>query len=210
VIKSATYDSAGTGNSSSGMYDIVYDTGSYYTYQGVKLMASLSFDPKAYLPMPMLGPEDLKIYGEWSLLGVQDYSYMYNDRWQRMPVMVGFNLPTFKLLDVLSIEGEYYNSPFTNDLTSLYYSETPTWNILPGNATGITPAQYASDARRDNWKWAIYAKKEIIKGIQIYAQAASDDIRPIYLNEAPFPTLVPVTNRNGRDWYYLIRLQFGI
>jgi len=210
VIKTATYDSTGEGNSSNGMYDIVYDTGSYYTFQGVKLMASLSFDPKAYVPMPLLGPEDLKIYGEWALLGVKDYSYMYSDRWQRMPWMLGFNLPTFKLLDVLSVEGQYYNSQFTDDLTSLYYSEVPTWNTLTGNALGITPAQYASDVAREKWKWAIYGKKEIIKGIQIYAQVASDEFRPIYLNEAPFPTMVPVTNRNGLDFYYLVRLQFGI
>jgi hypothetical protein len=203
IIKSVSYDS------SSEAYTIVRDTNNYYTFQGVKLMANASFDPKAFFPMPFLGSEDLKIYSEVALLGVKNYSYYYEDRLQRMPVMVGLNLPTFKLLDILSLEVEYYNSKFVNNFTNLVYGQVPTW-FIPPSATADEEARRASDIKQDNWKWSVYSKKTITKGIDIYAQAASDHLRTIQLNGGPLPTMVPATNHNGKDWYYLIRLQFGI
>jgi hypothetical protein len=205
VIKSVTYDTA------SDQYTVVRDS-SYYTFQGVKLMASASFDPKAYVPMDFLGSEDLKIYSEVALLGVKNYGYLYEDRLERMPVMVGVNLPTFKFLDILSLEVEHYNSKFVNDFTNLIYSQTPTWNV-PENGASASDEQIAqmnSDIKRDNWKWSLYGKKTITKGIDIYAQAASDHFRSILINGGPLSTMAPVTNRNGKDWYYLVRLQFGI
>ncbi len=206
VIKSLTYDTA------SNEYHVAYDSNSYYTFQGVKLMASASFDPKAFFPMPMLGAEDLKLYGEVALLGVKNYGYLYENRLERMPVMVGINLPTFKLLDILSLEVEHYNSKFVNDITSLVYAQSPTWNV-PGDGAGDFQEDYDianSEIRRDNWKWSVYGKKTITKGIEVYGQAASDHLRTINLNGGPLPSMVPVTNRNGKDWYYIIRLQFGI
>lgn len=210
VIKSVTttYDTA----ANTYTYAFVRDTtGNYYTFQGVKLMGSVSIDPKAFFPMDFLGPEDLKIYSEVALLGVKNYDYYYNNRWQRMPVMVGINLPTFKLLDVLSVEGEYYNSKFTNDFTGPIYQVLPVWNVdvdatLPADQAALN----ASDVRRDNWKWSIYGKKKIIKGVEIYAQAASDHIRTFAINGGMLPITTPLTNHNGKDWYYIVRLQFGI
>jgi hypothetical protein len=206
VIISSSYDSA------SQTYSVVRDSNSYYTFQGVKVMASASFDPKAFVPMPFLGAEDLKLYGEIALLGVKNYGYLYEDRLERMPVMVGINLPTFKLLDILSVEVEHYNSKFVNDITKLVYSQSPIWNV-PDDGSLDSQEDYnltQGEINRDNWKWSVYGKKTITKGIEIYGQAASDHLRTINLNGGPLPTMVPVTNRNGKDWYYLIRLQFGI
>src|SRR5690606_19825600 len=39
------------------------DTTRFYSFVGVKLMARATFDPKAYVALPTLGPEDLKIFG---------------------------------------------------------------------------------------------------------------------------------------------------
>ena len=125
---------------------------------------------------------------------------------------LGLNLPTFKFLDVLSLEVEHYDSKFVNDFTNLIYSQTPTWNV-PENGASASDAQIAqtnSDIKRDNWKWSLYGKKTVTKGIDIYAQAASDHFRSILINGGPLSTMAPVTNRNGKDWYYLVRLQFGI
>jgi hypothetical protein len=61
---------------------------------------------------------------------------------------------------------------------------------------------------KDNWKWSLYAKKQVVKGLNIYAQAANDHMR------LPFWTALnswtPVTNRQKEDWYYLIRFELGI
>jgi len=90
----------------------------YYTFQGVKLEARASIDPQAYIGNSFfgltLGDQDLRLYGEIAVLGVKDYPFLYNDIYRRMPMMVGFNLPTFRLLDVLSFELQYYNSAYPN------------------------------------------------------------------------------------------------
>jgi hypothetical protein len=205
VISSVTYDTANA------TYVFNRDSSERYTFKGVKVMASASVDPKAYIPMDFLGPEDLKIYGEIAVLGWKNYPYYYEKRTERMPMMVGFNAPTrfgsVKLLDALSFELEYLNSAFVNDITQPLYGGLPIWNV-PTDSAGY--AAYQSTAKRDNWKWSVFASREITKGIQISAQAASDHFRPIHVLEGVSPTMVPVTNRNGKEWYYLVRLQFGI
>lgn len=208
VITSATYDPVNQA------YTFTRDSSSYYTYQGIKVSANASFDPKAYVDLPMLGSEDLKVYGEIAVLGWKNYDYLYEKRTERMPIMGGINLPTFKLLDVLSLEVEYYNSPWINSYFSQYRGSGMPIPIFPGaedgSASSEEVAQYASDSRRDNWKWTVFAKKEIVKGIEIYGQAASDHIRTINAEAGPMPAMSPITNRNGKDWYYIMRLQFGI
>ncbi|HUI91266.1 MAG TPA: hypothetical protein VLX68_03365 [Chitinivibrionales bacterium] len=114
---------------------------SYYTFKSIKLMgrASLNllrFVPKFKLPLPQFfgnkpffGPEDLKVYGELAVLGLQNQTaYMwdttgvgaggqqklvvaprvnpvangpvnyYDSLGDRMPYMVGINLPTQPLI----------------------------------------------------------------------------------------------------------------
>ncbi len=199
-------------------YDV--DSSSYYTFQGVKLSANASFDPKAYVPMDFLGPEDLKVYGEVAVLGWKNYSYLYEDRKERMPVMLGVNLPAFKFLDVLSFEVEYLNNRFVNNYRNVIYDAIPTWyraeELTPTglpNEYSLTEEEYEFNQKwtsRDNWKWSLYAKKEVTKGVRLYAQAASDHLRPYTFDLGAFPAYVPVTNRNGKDWYYIVRLEFGI
>lgn len=219
IINSATVtaDSADTdfdGTNDALQYTYTYDRADdeYYTFQGIKVSANASFDPKAFFPMDMLGPEDLKLYGEIAVLGWKNYSYLYEKRTERMPVMAGFNIPTFKLLDVLSLEVEYYNNPFVNNYRSVIYDAIPTW-YLPDEGIPVSEEDYEfnqSWTKRDNWKWSLYGKKEVTKGVRIYAQAASDHFRPYTFDLGPFPSYVPVTNRNGKDWYYIVRLEFGI
>ncbi len=199
-IKKVSFDTA----SSSYVYE--YDSTKYYTFQGIKLMGRASIDPKAWIGEGIFGAEDLKLYGELAVLGVQNYPYMYEKMTERMPMLVGFNVPTFKLLDVLSVEVEYYKTRFPTSLYQPIANQLPTLDLPQGTAD---LAAY-DRANRDDWKWAVYAKREITRGIQIYAQAACDHFRSIAYNSGPQPTFVPITNRNGKDYYYLVRLQFGI
>src|SRR5690606_12542225 len=193
------------------------DTTRFYTFQGVKLMARGSFDPKAYLPLSMFGPQDLKVYGEVALLGVKNYPFYYEKAVERMPVMFGINLPTragnVKVLDVLSFQMEYYGSRFPN-----------TTRTLDGERIGMpVPAVYDTDGRikddpnlydpnsssvtRDNWKWSVNATKEIVRGFNVIAQVANDHMR--LPNEWGTVSLAPATTLSG-DWYYLVRIEMGI
>lgn len=208
VITSAVYD---TINES---YIFTRDSSSYYTFQGLKLSANAAFDPKAFIPMDFLGSEDLKVYGELAVLGWKNYPYLYDKRSERMPIMIGINLPTFKLLDVVSLEIEHYKSRYINSFWSQYRGAGLPIPMFPGAEDGAASPdeikQYESDAKQDNWKWSLFAKKEIVQGVEVYLQAASDHIRTINAEAGPMPAMTPVTNRNGKEWYYIFRLQFGI
>ncbi len=180
----------------------------YYTFQGVKLEARASVDPKAYFGdfNGLLGPEDLKLYGELAVLGVKDYPGIYNDVYRRMPMMVGVNIPTFKVLDVLSFELQYYNSAFPMSTESVLQNKLPIPDLFGGgDSTGDV---YYNRDQRSHWKWAVSASKEVIHGISVFAQVADDEYRTNISGGSQ--TFVPVVNANGGDWYYLIRLQFGI
>ena len=175
-----------------------------YTFAGTKLMGRLSIDPKALFKSDLFGREDFKIYAEAAVIGVKNYpaclnadsltpayqndiwftnpsgtdtfniATRYDDILKRIPIMFGFNFPTFKLLDVLSFEAQWFGSIYPNDMTQ---------NIRDG-----FPVPYAShaspwinfgytDATRDNWKWSVYAKKTLANHFFAVAQVASDHLR---------------------------------
>ena len=173
-----------------------------YTFAGTKIMARLSFDPKEVLPWEaqrVFGENDLKIYSEAAILGVKNYpasigknsaditstgpnSYDtlpttdYSDLWKRVPVMVGFNFPTFKLLDVLSVEGEWFGSDHPNSTDAYSSLGTPDGSVFVGNAGGTSNYPYA-DSAKDHWKWSVYARKTIKGHFSVTGQIASDHYR---------------------------------
>jgi hypothetical protein len=109
---------------------------------GAKAMARLSFDPKGFLPASLrgiFGEEDGRLYAEAAALGLKSFiAYkretdstgaiipgryavdtmmnFYSDIKQRIPVMAGFNIPAFKLLDYLSVEVEWFGWPYSPSL----------------------------------------------------------------------------------------------
>jgi len=87
-----------------------------YSLQGTKLMAMFSLDLKRLLGFRSMGPNDFKLYGELAVLGTKNYGTVYNDITQRIPVTVGFNLPTFGWLDLFSLEVEWYGAKYRNSL----------------------------------------------------------------------------------------------
>jgi hypothetical protein len=111
-----TVKDAATGNIISTRYVPTVE----YTHRGIKLMTMASYDPKpAFGLTGALGPEDLKIYGEAAVIGVQNYGSVYNNISQRIPFVIGFNLPSFRLMDVVSLEVEWYGARYRNNLSKL-------------------------------------------------------------------------------------------
>jgi hypothetical protein len=163
------------------MGSFVGDTFHYsnYTFAGTKLMGRVSIDPKRLFSCDIFGKEDLRLYGEAAILGVKNYpmsidsSTRYTDILKRMPIMFGFNIPTFKLLDVLSMEWEWFGSPYPNDMETIYMEGLP---IAQKSFKSGYTSTYA-DSTNDNWKWSFYARKTLAGHFNVVFQFASDHLR---------------------------------
>jgi hypothetical protein len=102
-----------------GAKDLAADTVTL-TVQGIKLMARAAFDIQKIAPMPVLGDGALRIYAEAAMLGVQNQKGFFEKPAERIPVMFGINLPTFRLLDVLSWEMEYFPTPLPDNFDRMF------------------------------------------------------------------------------------------
>jgi hypothetical protein len=170
-----------------------------YNASGIKPIATFAFDPKPLVGgISMLGPNDLVLYGEAALLGVKDYPVLYDDWTKRIPVMVGFNVPTFRLLDVLAIEVEYYGSEYPDNFQGIMSgaAQATPWPTIPNEYA-------ASDWKDDNLKWSIYTQRKIVDGVTLSAQVARDHARAWV-----FPTGKTYWGimNDDNDWYWMLKL----
>ena len=114
--------------------------------------------------------------------------------------MFGINLPAFNLLDLVSLQFEYYNHPWPNDSRNLVYSLIPTYDLAGQKANAFKPIY------TDDWHWSLLTKKKWAYGM-IYLQVASDYLRTNTYTSVP--TYLPITDR-FKQWYYAARFEIGI
>jgi hypothetical protein len=151
------------------------DTG-YYTFKGTKPMARLAFDPKPLLPSfisNIFGKNDFRLYGEVCVTGWNDYKNydptikpeedFYNRRSDRTLTMVGFNIPAFKVFDVLSLEFEHFPNKYPNSYQNVYS------NIQPTPLRAIDRTEI-----RNPYKWSLYVKRTFLKNFAVIGQVARD------------------------------------
>jgi hypothetical protein len=172
----------------------------YLSFAATKVMARFSFDPKQLFGDPgIFGDEDLKLYGEGCILGTKNYPVYYEKPWRRIPIMVGFNIPAFKLLDVLSVEAEWYNNKYAND-----YSKT-NWN-----SSGVVPKPVEApnfESKPYPWYWSVYACRSITQGLQLLAEVT----RNHYYTQLRYPNYTDkneATPSHG-DWLFVVRVQYS-
>ncbi|MBN1308835.1 MAG: hypothetical protein JXA18_13005 [Chitinispirillaceae bacterium] len=173
----------------------------FMSFGGTKIVGQLSFDPKVLLPESFskrFGADDAKIYAEIAVLGTKSFTtykhYMdpntgitdttrveldssknyYADIGQRIPIMFGFNIPTFNVLNYLSAEFEWYPWPYPN--STGYIVEFRTLNPQP------TPDKVNPDRiyTLDNWKYSINFKKTFSTGFSVIGQFSRDHSRHDY------------------------------
>jgi hypothetical protein len=182
----------------------------FISFRGVKLMADVAFDPKPLIGSPgSLGAEDLKLYGEVALLGIENdkaHKEIYGDYLHRMPVMVGFNIPAFRYLDVLSLEVEWYGARFRDDLwryqTGRSYYPSP----LPvSNPDVISTVDVEKNVDRDNWKWSLYGARTIQQHFKVSVQVANDHFRPGGVVGNPSQEAILST---PKDWYWMGKIAY--
>jgi hypothetical protein len=172
------------------------------TFRGTKAMARFSLDPKAFLGSTIFGKEDLKVYGEWAFLGMKNYPVYYNKPIERMPMMVGFNFPSFKILDILSCELEIYKSPYLNTAENVWLKRSP----LP--YTNAPSPDSIPKYHDDDVKWSFYAAKTF-KRVKISGQVASDHIlKTAYVPGPPTQGVYREICPRTKDWYWMLRVMY--
>lgn len=211
---------------------ITGDTG-YYTFSGTKLMGRVNFDPKGFLPENSLdhlfGEDELKIYSEVAILGLKSYPRKYkvvNNKIvedsslifhydlldEKMPLMVGMNLPVFaglfknllgfSLIDLCALELEWYKMPYPNDFNTRDHGvgELPL-PIRPGSEYDWT------DYSKDNFKWSLFLQKHINPWFNIKVQFARDHIRHKIIYEWQNDEEEILTL--PKHWYWMARTEFN-
>ncbi|HEX2959937.1 MAG TPA: hypothetical protein VHO70_24085, partial [Chitinispirillaceae bacterium] len=240
--------------------DTINDT-ILYTFRGAKLMGRFSLDFKALFGdvNGFFGQEDLKLYGEATLLGVKNYPGWYSDRKERIPVMAGINWPTNQLLsyciipgvmayllepvksnkiprtaefgaagvitgvgtwlmdrvfqtnskmDLISIEVEYYPTPYSNDMDNIW-KEGSAVPYAAGSRSIPRYDSYWNDSLShadDGIKWSIYISKKLGEHLRLSAQAACDHSKKIwYLPGVATSLRYNEITPKPENWYFMMR-----
>jgi hypothetical protein len=202
------------------------------SWGGTKLMARIAVDPKGMLPSAIsqfFGKEDGKIYAEAAVLGVQSFSAykkatdsnrvvvpgqyvidstmnFYSDIKQRIPVMAGFNVPTFKLLDYLSVEVEWFGwqySPSLYNYQNLVY--TLPKPLIPQDVKTGQRLLYTKD---NAWKYSFNFRKTMWGHLSMIGQIARDHTRhDAYYSSFASPEEVFVQKD---QWGWWLKLQYNL
>ncbi len=178
----------------------ILDTG-YYTFTGGKAMVRASLDLTSLLGRYSRSERSFGLYFEAALLGFKNYPTYYEKAMDRMVYMGGLNIPTFRLLDMLTVEAEYCSYPYrqsTNDPNVV-------GNAVPNVLEPLYPVY--KPIRGDDWKWSVYARRSIGENFSIYAQVANDHLRNAFIFGAPASEGF-LTNRN--HWYWVCKLGYAI
>jgi hypothetical protein len=180
--------------------DSLGDT-TYFTSAGTKLMARIMLDPKMLFVSPASSPfgtNDLRLYAEIAVLGVKDYPRYYTAVNKRRPVVFGFNVPTFKVLDLLSVEWEWYGNDYPNSYENIYMY------LQPYPTQPIT----AFDSKDDDIKWSVYLKRSFFNGrFSVTGQVARDHIRLVSFQDDLAFMQEAITKKD--HWHWTIKTQFG-
>jgi hypothetical protein len=163
----------------------------------VKLLAFFELDFNNMLGLEESEVGKFNLYGEVAQLGLKNYPIFYTRYEERRPMMLGFSVPTFGLLNNLSFEVEYLKNPNAASIRSTY------------DKLDLTPDEefrYEAFAD-DDVKWSLHASRALSKFFSVYFQVANDHMR--LKDGYARPNFVPVTNE-GKHWYWLTRLQWMI
>jgi hypothetical protein len=190
------------------------DTSGWYTFKGTKIMGRIAIDPKAFIHWKYFGENDLKLYAEADLIGLENYPdtvinqqgeavYLapsYNERLEKMPVAVGFNVPTFKTLDVANLEVEWFGAKYYNGASDMMNQGS---KPLPPNvmdyldSTGTYP-------KKSQIKWSVFVKKSFFGGhFAITGQVGRDHMRlqcASYNDEMWNELLI-----EDKDWWWVLK-----
>lgn len=181
----------------------------YYTFAGQKIMARFSLDFKSlFSGSDFFGEHDLKLYSEAAVLGLIDYPIsqdgytQYDTLMQRIPVMAGLTIPTFKFMDILSCEVEWFGNPYPGSLNPIKFDNQP----IALSSYGNEKSPYYLNNHQDDWKWSVYGKKTFANNFNITVQAARDHFRWFRLDYTAADGKTAL--RKNDQWYYTFKFGY--
>jgi hypothetical protein len=124
--------------------------------------------------------------------------------------MVGFNLPTYKALDNLSLEVEWYGSEAEDNLDN-YTVQGSSHPVSPFPTNwDVNNSKLTHEDTRDNLKWSLHGAKMIQAHVQLSFQVANDHYRPgVYHgygdSNPPYQGSMMVA---PKDWYSSLKLAY--
>jgi hypothetical protein len=181
-----------------------------WTLRSTKLDTRATFDIKPLFGNPgIMGKLDAKLYAEVAILGFKDPDYFHDTTFtpslfHRMPILFGVNFPCFKVLDVFSLELEYFNSPYSNDWWGNYSQPSP----VPVHDPATPLSVVENYKTKDNLKWSVYVKKSFSKFDIIGIFANDHTIYDTYSAEAQINTEQSL--RTEKDWHWYLKLQYNL
>ena len=176
------------------------------SFQAIKVMARASLDLAVLLDMPR-SSGDFRVFAEAAVLGLENQPLFYEDITQRIPVMVGVNLPTFGILDLLSFQVEYLKNPYPDNNYEQFNNNVPKPAYPLDNPLVYADRRAAGEYSDDDLKWSAFLKKSVVPGLDVFLQVANDHLRVQDFNAQP--SFMPVT-RSPSDWYYMLRFQWSM
>jgi len=178
----------------------------YYTVSGTLMMARFSVDFK-----PVFGENvDFKIYGEASVLGVKNYPVFFEKIMNRVPMMLGVNIPTFKILDCLNVEMEYWNNPYINSYFNV--SSQSLLGAIPDykHEAGALNLDPTKNYTSDDFAWSVTAQKSVGKNITLIGKVARDHLTLLNFGQGYGTDLQHDIFPNMKGWYYVFHVQAAI
>ena len=179
----------------------------FYTFKGTKAMGRIAVDPLFLLKPGLLNEEEGKLYAEVGVIGIKDYPIYYDSLHQRVPVMVGFNFPTFKFLDVLSLQVEYFANRYSNSAKTVWESRSPVPFLGELRSGKLEDDNLYPYKHEDDWKWSIYGKRRITDFLEVSGQVASDHTQRNDYMTGYFQVYEQLCLR-PQDYYWILRLKF--
>jgi hypothetical protein len=186
-----------TPSGSNNLYPELGGTETKYSFSGQTLTFRAALNLLA--GESALGKDPFKIYTEAAVLGWKNYPGFYENRRDRIPMMMGINLPTFNIVDFLAVEGEYYPSKLAPTWLSRFRRNVPqpgTGEIESFDTPWIFPERY----KKDDWKWGLTTKKSF-QGVAIAAQGGSD-----HMHSSTFDESFHEIMSRPSHWYFMFRM----
>jgi hypothetical protein len=176
------------------------------TFQAIKVMGRASLDIGTLLDLPSTtGP--FKVFGEVALLGVENQPHFFEKRSERMPVMLGVDIPTFGILDLLTFQVEYLKNPYPDNNYQQFNNNLPQPTLPSDDPQNYEARRASGQYDDDDLKWSAQLKKTVVTGLDIYLQVANDHFR--VQDVTAQPSFMPLT-QDPTDWYYMLRFQWSL
>ena len=142
-----------------------------FTFKGIKPLAMAALDFKALFGNGIFRNDELILYSEAVLMGWKNQPIYYDDRMDRVAVMLGLNIPTFGLLDQLNVEVERWTAPYANGYRTAREGALPLPDYNYDQISGYDPEDWSGD----DIKWSVFLSRKLLDGFQVQAQAICAD-----------------------------------